>query len=113
MASELRGLREAVSADVAEIVICLPAGLPVVTVNEQGTGSILIVRCPAMADRTTILTQAVLFPVPSQRLKRRNHNPQWHVGNLADNCDAHSQDPARRQPTARFFIDPLLDAPKG
>jgi len=40
MASELRTLREAVSADVAEIAICLPAGLPVVTAHEQGIGSI-------------------------------------------------------------------------
>jgi hypothetical protein len=45
MASE-RTLREAVSADVAGIAICLPADLPVVTTDEQGIVSVLIVRCP-------------------------------------------------------------------
>ena len=93
MASELRTLREAVSADVAEVAICLPAGLPVVTANEQGIASVLIVRCPAMADPDDNLDTDGPFPVPSQRLKRHNHNPQWRVGNLGDNCDAHSQDP--------------------
>jgi hypothetical protein len=29
----------------------------------------------------TILTQTILFLVPSQRLKRLNHNPQWRLGN--------------------------------
>jgi hypothetical protein len=30
----------------------------------------------------TILTQTVLFPAPSQQLKRLNHNPQWRVGSF-------------------------------
>src|SRR5258708_33583572 len=93
VASDLRTGCEAVTVDFAGIEICLPAGLPVVTANEPGIASALIVRCPRPQTGTTILTQTVLFPVLSQRLKRLNHNPQWRFGNLGDNCDAHSQDP--------------------
>jgi hypothetical protein len=38
-----------------------------------------------------ILTRTVLFLVPSRRLKRLNHNPQWRVGNFGENYDAQSQ----------------------
>jgi hypothetical protein len=70
MASELRALREAVSADVAEIAICLPAGLPVVTAHEQGIGSILIVRCPAMADPDDNLDTGGPFSCPFAAIKK-------------------------------------------
>jgi hypothetical protein len=69
MASE-RTLREAVSADVAEIAICLPAGLPVVTTDEQGIVSVLIVRCPAMADRDDNLDTDGPFSCPFAAIKK-------------------------------------------
>jgi hypothetical protein len=50
IASDPRTRRDAVSVDAAGIAICLPAGLPVVTANEQGIASVLIVRCPAMRE---------------------------------------------------------------
>ena len=69
MASE-RTLREAVSADVAEIAICLPADLPVVTTDEQGIVSVLIVRCPAMADRDDNLDTDDPFSCPFAAIKK-------------------------------------------
>ncbi len=70
MASELRARREAVSADVAEIAICLPAGLPVVTASEQGIASVLIVRYPAMADPDDNLDTDGPFSCPFAAIKK-------------------------------------------
>jgi hypothetical protein len=66
----LRTLREAVSVDVAEIAICLPAGLPVVTANEQVIVSVLMNRCPAMADRDDNLDTDDPFSCPFAAIKK-------------------------------------------
>ena len=68
----MRTLREAVSVDVAEIAICLPAGLPVVvvTADEQVIVSVLIVRCPATADRDDNLDTDGPFSCPFAVIKK-------------------------------------------
>jgi len=66
----LRTRREAVSVDVAGIAICLPAGLPVVIANEQGIVSVLMNRCPAMADRDDNLDTDDPFSCPFAAIKK-------------------------------------------
>jgi hypothetical protein len=66
----LRTLREAVSVDVAEIAICLPADLPVVTADEQVIVSVLMNRCPAMADRDDNLDTGDPFSCPVAAIKK-------------------------------------------
>jgi hypothetical protein len=70
VASDLRTRREAVSVDFAGIEICLPAGLPAVTANEQGIVRALIVRCPAMADRDDNLDTDGPFSCPFAAIKK-------------------------------------------
>jgi hypothetical protein len=69
MASE-RTRREAVSVDTAGIAICLPAGLPAVTANEQGDRERLIARCPAIADRDDNLDTDDPFSCPFAAIKK-------------------------------------------
>ena len=52
-----------------------------VAADEQVTVRVLANTAQRWQTGTTILTQTVLFLVPSQRLKRLNHNPQWRLGN--------------------------------
>ena len=70
IASDPRTRREAVSADAAGIAICLPAGLPVVTANEQATVSVLANGCRAMADREDNLDTDDPFSCPFAAIKK-------------------------------------------
>ena len=70
IATDLRTLREAVSVDVAEIAISLPAGLPVVTADEQVIASVLIVRCAATADWDDNLDTDGPFSCPFAAIKK-------------------------------------------
>jgi hypothetical protein len=42
----------------------------------------------AMAFQLVVDNPDFLFLVPSQRLKRLNHHPQWRAGNFGENYDA-------------------------
>jgi hypothetical protein len=70
VASGLRTRREAVSVDVAGIAICLPADLHAVTANERGIVSILMNRCPAMADLDDNLDTDDPFSCPFAAIKK-------------------------------------------
>jgi hypothetical protein len=51
-------------------------------------GRLLWTKKPVMAFQLVVDNPDFLFLVPSQRLKRLNHHPQWCAGNFGENYDA-------------------------
>src|SRR5258707_5942054 len=51
-----------------------------------------------MAFQLVVDNPDFLFLVPSQRLKRLNHHPQWRAGNFGENYDAQVKIPRSPKP---------------